>query len=199
MPVNVVTYVTVVEAPNTDLKLLPGMTANLVFRVDQHEKVLKIPNAALRFHPKPEFVDPKHMAVLEGLKTDDEQEQGDAKDKAANDSSEPNGDAAAKDSAKTKDTDGKADAKDKGQADNKSGNGASAEKPKTSDQNAAKDAPVEKKKKYVWVIDGDRLAPVEVKTGLSDSRHTELVSGELNEGSKVVTGMKTAAEADSKK
>jgi multidrug efflux pump subunit AcrA (membrane-fusion protein) len=51
----------------------------------------------------------------------------------------------------------------------------------------------------VWVIDGDRLAPVEVKTGLSDSRHTELVSGELNEGSKVVTGMKTAAEADSKK
>jgi HlyD family secretion protein len=199
MPVNVVTYVTVVEAPNTDLKLLPGMTANLVFRVDRHDNVVKLPNAALRFHPKPEFVHPKHMAVLEGLKTEDEQEQSDAKDKAANDSSEPNGHAAVKDSAEKKDADGSADANNDGQSDDKTAGGESAEKAKTGDKDSAKGSPAEKKKKYVWVIDGERLAPIEVKTGLSDSRHTELVAGELKEGSKVVTGMKTAAEADSKK
>ncbi len=67
MPVNVVTYTAVVEAPNAELKLLPGMTANLVFQIEKHEKVLKIPNAALRFHPKPEYVHPEHLALLEGL------------------------------------------------------------------------------------------------------------------------------------
>ncbi len=95
MPVNVVTYVTVVEAPNADLKLLPGMTANLVFRVDQHEKVLRIPNAALRFHPKPEFVHPRHLAVLEGLKTEEDSEDGDskAKDKSEDEAADCDSDA----------------------------------------------------------------------------------------------------------
>lgn len=199
MPVNVVTYVTVVEAPNTDLKLLPGMTANLVFRVERHDNVLRLPNAALRFHPKPEFVHPKHLPVLEGLKTEDEQEQSDAKDKAASDSSEPNGDAATTDSAEKKDVGDKDGTQEKERSPNdKPAGGESADAPKTGDKESAKDSPV-KKKKYVWVIDGERLAPVELKTGLIDSRYTELVSGELKDGSKVVTGMKTAAEADSKK
>ena len=49
---NVVTYPVVVEAPNTELKLLPGMTASLSFQIDQHKNVLRVPNAALRFYPK---------------------------------------------------------------------------------------------------------------------------------------------------
>jgi len=46
---NVVTYDVVVTAANPDLKLLPGMTANVKILVAQHEGVLLIPNAALRF------------------------------------------------------------------------------------------------------------------------------------------------------
>jgi HlyD family secretion protein len=63
---NVVTYTVVVEAPNAELKLLPGMTANLSFQIDKHEKILKIPNAALRFYPKPDQVRPEDRALLEG-------------------------------------------------------------------------------------------------------------------------------------
>jgi HlyD family secretion protein len=48
---NVVTYDVVVSAANPDLKLLPGMTANVRILVAQHEGVLLIPNAALRFRP----------------------------------------------------------------------------------------------------------------------------------------------------
>jgi HlyD family secretion protein len=48
---NVVTYNAVVKVDNTDLKLRPGMTANLLFIVAQREAVLKVPNAALRFQP----------------------------------------------------------------------------------------------------------------------------------------------------
>jgi HlyD family secretion protein len=48
---NVVTYTVVLAAPNSDLTLLPGMTALAQIIVDQAKDVLRIPNAALRFRP----------------------------------------------------------------------------------------------------------------------------------------------------
>ena len=51
---NVVTYDTVIEVSNLDLKLRPGMTANASIITAQRSGVLKIPNAALRFRlPEP--------------------------------------------------------------------------------------------------------------------------------------------------
>jgi HlyD family secretion protein len=46
---NVITYTVLLSAQNTDLKLLPGMTANTSIITEQKEKVLRISNAALRF------------------------------------------------------------------------------------------------------------------------------------------------------
>ena len=48
---NVVTYNVVVAVDNRDLRLKPGMTANVSIVVAQKDPVLKIPNAALRFTP----------------------------------------------------------------------------------------------------------------------------------------------------
>jgi HlyD family secretion protein len=45
----VVTYTTVIEADNPDLKLRPGMTANVSVLVEQRDDILKVPAAALRF------------------------------------------------------------------------------------------------------------------------------------------------------
>lgn len=45
---NVVTYDTVVEVSNPDLKLKPGMTANVSIIIAQRENTLRIPNSALR-------------------------------------------------------------------------------------------------------------------------------------------------------
>jgi len=53
---NVVTYTVVVSADNSDLALLPGMTANVRIVTDQREAALRVPNAALRFRP-PGFVE----------------------------------------------------------------------------------------------------------------------------------------------
>jgi HlyD family secretion protein len=47
----VVTYTTVIGAPNPDLRLRPGMTANVSVLVDSRDDVLKVPAAALRFRP----------------------------------------------------------------------------------------------------------------------------------------------------
>ena len=58
---NVVTYTAIVSAPNPELKLKPGMTANLTIEVARRDDVLRVPVAALRFRPAPEI-----MQALDG-------------------------------------------------------------------------------------------------------------------------------------
>jgi HlyD family secretion protein len=48
---NVVTYIAVIRTSNPDLALFPGMTANVRIIIATRENVLKAPNAALRFRP----------------------------------------------------------------------------------------------------------------------------------------------------
>jgi len=52
---NVVTYATVIDVPNPELKLKPGMTANVNVEVRKRSNVLRLPNAALRFRPTNEI------------------------------------------------------------------------------------------------------------------------------------------------
>ena len=52
---NVVTYATVVDAPNPRLRLKPGMTATIALEIARQDSVLRIPNSALRFRPTPEM------------------------------------------------------------------------------------------------------------------------------------------------
>ncbi|HSX78256.1 MAG TPA: efflux RND transporter periplasmic adaptor subunit, partial [Candidatus Saccharimonadia bacterium] len=49
---NVVTYDAVVQVANPDLRLKPGMTANVSFLVAERQDVIKVPTAALRFQPE---------------------------------------------------------------------------------------------------------------------------------------------------
>lgn len=53
---NVVTYDAVVAVDNTDLKLKPGMTANVTFTYAERADALRVANAALRFRPPPELL-----------------------------------------------------------------------------------------------------------------------------------------------
>jgi HlyD family secretion protein len=48
---SVITYTVVVSTQNPDLRLLPGMTANVTFQIARRENVAMVPNAALRFRP----------------------------------------------------------------------------------------------------------------------------------------------------
>ncbi|MHB1033048.1 MAG: efflux RND transporter periplasmic adaptor subunit [Pirellulales bacterium] len=137
---NVVTYTVVVEAPNPDLKLLPGMTATLSFHIAKHAKILKVPNSALRFYPKPEQVRPEDQAILEGAAET----------------------AAKEEDAKTNDSQRSA-----------------SERAKANQQ---------RHRRHVWVLEGEFLKAVEIVTGLNDNQYTELVSGKIVEGQKLVTG-----------
>jgi HlyD family secretion protein len=137
---NVVTYPVVVSAPNRDMKLMPGMTAELSFRVDETENVLRVPNPALRFFPQPEQVRPEDRKLLDGAEAASDEETG---------TSEVELSAAEKAEARAK-----------------------------------------RNRRHVWVAEGDLLRAVEVVTGISDHKHTEIVSGNVSEGMKLVTGIK---------
>ena len=52
---NVVTYATVITVPNPELKLKPGMTANVTIEVTRRDNVLRVANAATRFRPTEEM------------------------------------------------------------------------------------------------------------------------------------------------
>jgi HlyD family secretion protein len=139
---NVVTYTVVVEAPNPDLKLIPGMTANLSFQIEKHDNVLRIPNAALRFYPRVEQVHEEFRPLLEGTGFDQEtqaEEEANANLRSA------------------------------------------AQKVEASRT---------RNRRHVWVIDGELLKAIEVNVGISDNENTELVSGDLKEDAKLVTGIR---------
>jgi HlyD family secretion protein len=136
---NVVTYPVLVAAANPDLKLLPGMTANLSFLVDQRSEVVKIPNAALRFFPESQHVRESDRELLQG-----------GGDTDRNGSAVPQRQISADQRAQTR---------------------------------------RRRTQRHVWVQDGELLKAIAVETGLSDGRHTEVVSGELEEGQSLVTGL----------
>lgn len=86
---NVVTYDTIIEFANPDLKLFPGMTAYVTIPVDTVQNVLKLPNTALRYKPpmSPEEI----LAIYKqyGIEVD-ERKRG-SNDSSAGDSARPGG------------------------------------------------------------------------------------------------------------
>lgn len=154
---NVVTYPVVVGCPNPELKLLPGMTADLSFQIRKSENATKIPKAALRFLPDDKkYVREEDHHLLEIVKdTDDELEEDSSTESIEDSESEDD------------------------------------------QENKSKPASDEKKDKsirHVWVVDGELLKAIEVKVGISDSRFTELVTGEIDEGTELVIGKKSRGE-----
>lgn len=133
---NVVTYPVIVAASNPDLKLLPGMTANISFRVARQEDVIRLPNAALRFYPDIKHVRKEDRKLLEGKDWEKEEQE---------------------------DVEIVLSAEEQAEARKK------------------------RKRRHVWVVDGEKLKAVEVQIGLSDSKFTELVSGDVDEGMELVT------------
>lgn len=57
---NVVTYEVVINAPNTNLKLKPGLTANVTIYTSERNGVVAVPNKALRFSPTQDIVGKKY-------------------------------------------------------------------------------------------------------------------------------------------
>lgn len=53
---NVVTYTVIIQAPNPDKKLMPGMTASISVFTREKNNVLVVPGKAIRFNPEPQLI-----------------------------------------------------------------------------------------------------------------------------------------------
>jgi len=77
---NVVTYDAVIDVDNDELKLRPGMTANVTINYETREDAIAVPNAALRFRPPPQLTNTQPSASGSASAPMKKPQRGDAAD-----------------------------------------------------------------------------------------------------------------------
>jgi HlyD family secretion protein len=176
----VVTYTIVIRTQNPELKLRPGMTANVTVLIARHDSVLKVPAAALRFKLPDTgkgWAERAGGALAAG--------RGDEAGAAAAPRGAPGG---ARPGGRGAMSRGAARDAGAGEADRGHARGtAEVVVP------GGRDEAVAPKPGAVYVLRAGKPVRVNVTTGLSDGTSVELVSGELQPGDAVVTGLDSAA------
>ncbi|HSF24218.1 MAG TPA: efflux RND transporter periplasmic adaptor subunit [Blastocatellia bacterium] len=176
---NVVTYSAVIDVSNPEMKLRPGMTANITVPVARKDNVLTVPNGALRF--KPNLSEKEQEALrqkMEARRTEREAERQGQGGQAPQ-AQQPAGQAPGE-GAQSQNAGG-------GRRQRAAGQGA-----QTSGQQspqAGADAPRQRQGQQVWILANDKtIEPRFVRTGLTNGRVTEILAGDVHEGDIVVTG-----------
>ncbi len=171
---NVVTYSAVIDVANPELKLRPGMTANITIPVAQAENALTVPNAALRF--KPNLSEEELRAKMEAHRN---QRQGERQGGDQGAQSQPS------------DAQGQQPA-EQGQRQGRPRDGQAAQG-QGNQPNAGAGGDNQRRGQMVWVLVGDKqIEPRFVRTGLTNGRVTEITGGELKEGDTVILGQSDA-------
>ncbi len=171
---NVVTYNTIVDFDNPDLKLFPGMTAYITLPVAETQNVLRVPNGALRY--KPDIPADQVRALYRKYGLISEPPGG---TQAAGTSNSASGDTGASGRQRRAHAEG-----------SQGGGGVSGDQ----QQHAPRlDVGV------VWKLRPDKtLEPLRIRTGITDHTVTEVaqvLNGELNDGEELVTGGMTATSS----
>ena len=65
---NVVNYTVIIDVPNPDLKLLPGMTANITVMIQEVNDVLKVPASALKYTPPQEIIEKTEINLPDSVR-----------------------------------------------------------------------------------------------------------------------------------
>ena len=67
---NVVTYTVIIDVPNPDMKLMPGMTATITVLIDNRKDILKVPSRALSFTPPSDYLTYYYESLPDSMKQD---------------------------------------------------------------------------------------------------------------------------------
>ena len=156
---NVVTYDAVIDVDNAELKLKPGMTANVTIIHARRDDALRVANAALRFKPPPEMLKGKNAAGRGG-------QSAGAGNSAAGGFGAP--------------------AVGRSQGEHPRGDGGhSAAGERGGGMMPGDDPPG----RLIWVLRDNQPQPVRVQTGVTDGSNTEVTGGDLREGDLVITDL----------
>jgi HlyD family secretion protein len=169
---NVTTYNVIIDVPNRDLKLKPGMTANVSIEIASRDDVVKVPNAALRFRPT--------TAIFEALGQTPPERGSQLRPNTG--AAPAAGETAAGTKPESSETRAAAD--------------TASRNPKATTIDALfGPLPRPETEGRVWVLENDQLKPVSVTLGITDGQATELIAGNLDAGAALVTNITTAAAA----
>lgn len=168
---NVVTYATIVDAENPDLKLMPGMTATVSIVTGEARGVLKVANSALRFTPPLPQEEVQKLLADAGIGGGQRGQQGQRSEGAQGQSGQR----------------GQGESQRQG-----SGQGGEMTPERLAQiQQAMRNRP--RQGGTVWVLgELGKLKPFSVRTGITDNTYSELRGGELKEGMKIIIGLETA-------
>ena len=167
---NVVTYTVIVNAPNPEKKLMPGMTANITVLVQKVDSVLIIPGKALRFTPDAAFL----AEYMKNNPMGQRQGMGGA--------GRPAGTGGPGGTSETGGVPGTGGAP--GTAANQSNPGGGFQA----------GGQTGKKPVIVWVKEGEKVRRTRVGTGAIDGSNAEIKFG-LKEGDEVILSMSLASKA----
>jgi HlyD family secretion protein len=165
---NVVTYNSIIDFDNPQMKLFPGMTAYITIPVADASNVLRVPNGALRYKPDMTAEEIRALYRQYGLIASDQPQSASAEGPNAS---------------------GAAGKQYRAHAQGTQGGGDSTKPARSPRLDMAVVWKVHPDK---------TLEPVRVRTGITDHTVTEVVQvvkGQLNEGDELVTGAMTAANA----
>jgi HlyD family secretion protein len=176
---NVVTYATVIDVPNPQLKLKLGMTANVTIEIAKKTDVLRVPNAALRYRPGADiFADLNVPVPPELLPRAGGRGGQNAGSGGGGRMTDGQGGSAASQTA-GRGIAAIADAKPGAQ---------------TIDQLFGALPPTVTRGR-AWIHVGGQLKSVQLRLGISDGTWTELLSDEIKDGHELVTNIVTPAMA----
>lgn len=170
---NVVTYNVVISVENSEMLLMPGMTAYVSITTAQRDDVLLVPNAALRFRPLEPITWVEKLSAPEvkagvktGVKTED-------KNPIVKDSDVPQGDNVKKPGQKKLET---TTSPDKNQIDKK-----------------VASIQMQGPTSTIYVLEKGQPKPFKIKTGITDNRYTEVVGSEFGASMNVIVEDKSQA------
>jgi HlyD family secretion protein len=174
---NVVTYNAIIDVPNPQLKLKPGMTTNVKILIESADDVLKIPNSALRFRP-----DLSEAAMAEAFKRSGEEKYWEfAKSRGLNPgggSPGPQAGSSPPGGGSGRGFGGRGGGGSRGELSGMMNRSAGVMNRSRRGQRVA-----------IWVQDPDKLLrPVVLRLGLSDGVNTQIDEGKLKEGDKIIIG-----------
>ncbi|MEO6726711.1 MAG: efflux RND transporter periplasmic adaptor subunit [Blastocatellia bacterium] len=187
---NVVTYNVVINVQNPDLKLMPGMTANLTFGVAERKGALRVPNAALRFTPKdmtPEKIR-EIMRSQRGGQGGQGEQTGQAGQAGQGQQAAPSAGSGAQSGGQSGGNAGG------GRASGGGGNGGGANA--GGGGRGGSGVPAEGQWRLIWLLGADKKPqPRRVKLGITDGTATEAAEGNLQEGDVVIVGQKVSGNS----
>jgi len=178
---NVVNYTVVIDVPNPELKLMPGMTANLTVKIQEALNVLKVPSAALRFWPPQDYLD-KHLKEY----PDSIQKMIERLQKfAARKQSGQSGSGQGSQQGSGMQAQGRQQGTGMQAQAGQQGSGMQGRGTQGWGGQGGNNRP---RMGMVWIKQGELLFPHRIKTGISDNSFTE-IENSIKEGDDVVTGI----------